>query len=321
MDAPIIGDNMTEEKELEFLEYLAGIDPTSPALLKLAGHYRALGQPWRALEISERILAAHPGRLDAAIFAANVMLEQKNKDEARDILNRFLDLDLLGEQLSQASSLLLKLDDYRDSARAGRAADSLLQRDNESTVDIKEARAETELIDPEAEPVPTETLASLYLAQGHREMALDVYERLAELHPDNPVYAEKAAELGTREQEELEPAALPEDVDDDAVLDDFASPDVDSIIEEMEPPDVPDAVEKIVETAEHVLDGLNAEDPTLDLFDDDSAILDELPADEDEIIAPSPEIERKKRLAERLMRIQAAARRRRESIEGEPIQP
>ena len=73
---------------------------------------------------------------------------------------------------------------------------------------------------PEPAPVPTadastafvtETMAELYLQQGHRDQALDVYRKLVQLHPNDTNLATRLRSLEADEKEELHGVpAIPE---------------------------------------------------------------------------------------------------------------
>jgi tetratricopeptide (TPR) repeat protein len=72
------------------------------------------------------------------------------------------------------------------------------------------------LIEEAGDAVPTESLAELYVSQGHLEKALDVYRTLAEEDPENTDYLEKISDLqdqlgaGGGAAPETEPADLSE---------------------------------------------------------------------------------------------------------------
>lgn len=68
------------------------------------------------------------------------------------------------------------------------------------------ATAESPAPEPEPELVVTETMAEIFLRQGHRELALAVYSQLAQRDPANT----RAAEAATRLRAELEPPPAPE---------------------------------------------------------------------------------------------------------------
>ena len=68
--------------------------------------------------------------------------------------------------------------------------------------------------------VPTETLANLYLLQGHRSEALEIYRRLLEQDPDKPGLKNKWAEL-TRDA-----APTVSDLPDEAEKPDTISPEI-----------------------------------------------------------------------------------------------
>jgi tetratricopeptide (TPR) repeat protein len=70
----------------------------------------------------------------------------------------------------------------------------------------EEVRAE-DVVEPEPEPLLTETMAQVYVAQGHYDQARDIYRRLLAQQPGNAALAAKLADFESRAAPQ--PAAAP----------------------------------------------------------------------------------------------------------------
>ncbi|MBW2621448.1 MAG: tetratricopeptide repeat protein [Deltaproteobacteria bacterium] len=196
-----------EKSELEFLERLAQVDPSSPALLDLSRAYLAQNQPESSARLAQEILSAHPGHLDAVLLAAQALLEQNRMEAATEILeqasSRLEEMALIFRELA---SLFETVGDTEQAARVRDASLALIaEKEADGTEEADLEASEGTGVTLEG-PVPTETLARLYLDQGSVEKALEIYHQILEANPDNDGIRERIAEI-----EEL-PAPLAEEV-------------------------------------------------------------------------------------------------------------
>ena len=186
--------------EREFLKRLAAVDPTSPALLSLARHHLEDGDLEAAEKIASRIMEAHPQVLDAPLILARALASQGEAERAREILTRALaGLDDLARQLSELSEVLNQCELRDEAVRAECAAQALRMPPA-----VEEGPEEDWAVSGQA--VPTETLAELYLAQGHREEAARVYREILALDPENVRVKGLLAGLERPEEPALEEA-------------------------------------------------------------------------------------------------------------------
>ena len=145
---------------------------------KLALIYRDMGDRHAAAKACEAVLQANP------------------KDrEMRDLLN-----ELLGESKEEKPKAEEKATPAKKDAKATKATVRL----SESPVAEKAADKEIALpMETETGETDSETLAELYIKQGHRDKGLEVYRRLVEKDPDNMKLHERimALEEGAAPQE------------------------------------------------------------------------------------------------------------------------
>jgi soluble lytic murein transglycosylase-like protein len=73
----------------------------------------------------------------------------------------------------------------------------------------EEVSAAEEEAAPEPEPVLTETMAEVYIAQGHVDEALDIYRKLLAQQPGNAALAAKVAEIEAKSATAPAAAAAP----------------------------------------------------------------------------------------------------------------
>ena len=195
-----------DKSEMEFLERLAQVDPSSPALLDLSRAYLAQKQPESSARLAQEILNAHPGNLDAVLLAAQALLEQNRMEAAKEILvqasSRLEEMALIFGELA---SLFDAVGDTDRAARVRKASFALIREKEADEVEEADLEASEGAGITLEGPVPTETLARLYLDQGSVEKALEIYSQILEANPDNDGIREKIAEL-----EEL-PAPLSEE--------------------------------------------------------------------------------------------------------------
>lgn len=131
---------------------------------KLALIYRGMGDRHAAAKACEAVLQANP------------------KDpEMRDLLE-----EVLGEPAGEKPKDEDKASPAKEEAPATPTTVRLSKSPVEAPAPGASAGEELELqVETEGEETDSETLAELYIAQGHRDKGLEVYRRLAEKDPDN----------------------------------------------------------------------------------------------------------------------------------------
>ena len=188
MERPLSERMTVEPAQLGLWEILAQNDPTSPALLSLVRFYLEQGKPEDALALAERIALAHPYLVEANILAARSLLDLNRKTEAGKVMAQAgAGLDRMAGLYGEMAGLFSRVGDEPNAT----LADGLFQAFSrtEPPGDYEEPAEEAR------EAVPTETLAALYLAQGHVDRALDIYAQLVDQDPENEQLLEKLSEL------------------------------------------------------------------------------------------------------------------------------
>ena len=273
------------EDEQRVWAYLARTDPTSPALLPLARAFIDAGDPAQALGVAKRVRAAHPALMEAALLTARALTDLGRTAEARAVLARAeARLNELAPVLEELADLMSELDDAPTAIRARAAARAL----GSGAGSLAPARADDSGRPPEAaaDEVPTGTLALLYLKQGHREKAADIYRRLLQNDPSNEEWRDQLAALVTGpEKEALLQMKLP-------------------LAEETDgSPAPPTDADSGSEGGDNELTRSDNQDTLTD------SGADPVPDPESEL---DPHQAARKKLARRLVRLQSAARRRKE---------
>lgn len=139
------------------------------------------------------------GDRHAAAKACEAVLQANPKDrEMKDVLE-----ELLGEHKEEKPKAESKGAAKKEDATATRTTVRL----PESPVVEKAAREEPALsMETGEEETDSETLAELYVTQGHREKGLEVYRRLVEKDPDNIKLHERIMALEEGEHSQETPA-------------------------------------------------------------------------------------------------------------------
>lgn len=180
---------MPDEHELELLKHLEQVDPGSPALLELARAYLIQDHAAAAAQVAERVFNAHPNNLEAALIMAQSFENQGHPELARDILDQIIpSLDRMAKVFDDLAQIFDLVEEHDTAHRLAGAHIAL-------TMGISPAQEkddeEDESFESAEEPLPTETLADLYLDQGLNGQALEMYQRLIITDPDNERIQEK----------------------------------------------------------------------------------------------------------------------------------
>ncbi|MFH1135527.1 MAG: hypothetical protein V1816_05525 [Pseudomonadota bacterium] len=178
-------DNISPE-ERKVWQHLVLTDPGSPALLSLARDYLDRGIAGPALVLAQRIRTAHPYHLEASTLAALALLRQNKDAAARELtVSTVKSLDGLATVLRELADLAARFE-LAEADRLGRVAALLA---------YSGAKAGPPPEESPGEPVPTETLAALYLNQGLKDQAARIYRKLLEKNPGEPRLQAKLREL------------------------------------------------------------------------------------------------------------------------------
>lgn len=195
MDLPDMPSRGQDPGELLVWDLLTRIDPASPVRLVQAQAFLQGSDHLAALKIAESVLAAHPDSLPAAMIKAQALLDAQDLVPAKQALNAvFAVLDRCGQDLARLASLFRQVGDESAAERIEQAASLLRTIKEPEAIPAVEPLPVVPLLE-RAEVIPTETLASLYLTQGHRDQALEVYRQLAVQDPGNPKWPAMVAEL------------------------------------------------------------------------------------------------------------------------------
>jgi len=187
----------------EYRERLAG-DPGARVFAPLADLLRLEGRVAEALEVLERGLAADPAYLTARVIHGRALLDAGRTDRAREVLRgvladdpenllalRLLAEDALGRgDVGAAGPLLRTLVDLDPEPEAWRAALGGLAAPGPARDEAGPGAG------PDRDPsFATMTLVDIYLAQGYRDKARAVLERILAANPDHRAAAERLAVL------------------------------------------------------------------------------------------------------------------------------
>ena len=131
---------------------------------------------------------------------SRVYLEEKDVDKALEVLRKTLYFPAAQEGKSPAVTPL-EMDLLHRGSRPPFVTPPLFQKQPEpSELPLPEEKAEEKEGEEEASqpPIPTDTLADIYLKQGHLDRALGVYEEILAKDPQNAGVREKYEDLRRR---------------------------------------------------------------------------------------------------------------------------
>ena len=198
MDADDRRDDNISPEERKVWQHLVLTDPGSPALLFLSRDYLNKGIAGPALVLAQRIRTAHPYHLEASVLAAKALIMQNKNEAARELISTTLkSLEDLTPVLKELAGLVGQFGDEQIANGIGRAADLISPSETPDAVEPQ---------DDEGEAVPTETLADLYLKQGFKDKALEIYRKLLKTRPDDEDLMAKIRELSSEDAQSPEAA-------------------------------------------------------------------------------------------------------------------
>ena len=190
-------------------------DPSSTIFISLAETYRKMGMFDDARQIISRGLDLHPDVSPAYIVLARLLCQLEDFSGSVVAFEQALELDpenlaalvgyarvqiLLGDEVA-ARELLLR-------ARALSSADPvinklLLSLPEENAAEVSDVKPDqSEEAEDNSSPLVSSTLAELYLVQGLTAKALDLFQRLSALNPDDLLFRRKVKELEAQLDEE-----------------------------------------------------------------------------------------------------------------------
>ncbi len=191
-------------------------DPSSTIFVSLAETYRKLGMYDDGRQILLRGLERHPDFGPAHIVMARILCQLEDYKGSAESFKKSLDLEpdslaaLVG--IARVKILLGEEDEARDyllRARHLSPADPVINKLLLS-LPVPEPGSDEAIAEEEAEtkkgPLISTTLADLYLKQGLRADALDMYRKLSAASPDDLVLRRKIKELES-DSDVLEPVA------------------------------------------------------------------------------------------------------------------
>ena len=196
MASPMGDDGSDKEMQLRIWEGIIRLDPASPALLPLVRIRLAQNEPEAAHELASRIGGAHPHLLEAIVLSARALLDMGNLEQACLVLARAGEVfDHHAKVFREMSDVLIGVGEADRAEVAARAAEILAGREDwPDAASFADDDAPGDRL-PVDQPVPTETLAGLYLKQGHIEQAGEIYRLLLHEDPDNERIKSALAQL------------------------------------------------------------------------------------------------------------------------------
>ncbi len=192
-----------------YLEIL-GKDPRSTVFVPLSDAYRRLGMLDDALSLAQRGVRTLPWFGPGFVALGRVQMQQGDLEEALHSFRKALELDEDSIAAMQSLVRLHLLRGEKDQAvalleRAVQLAPeqlvfvNLLRSLRPEGAEAGACSEHTEpVVEPAAAPIATTTLAELYVRQGHFQRALDIYQQLLGVHPDDPRLRAACADLQNR---------------------------------------------------------------------------------------------------------------------------
>lgn len=164
----------------------------------LAEEYRRSGHPDRVIELCRTELTRQPAHLSGHVLLARALLAVGRDADARNALRTALEVDSENlVALRLMAEVAVRAGDV-DSARSflSRAL-AIEPRDSDllATAAALEQDHEIDSSATRSAPFVTETVAELYLGQGHRAAAIEVLRQILERRPDDEDVRARLASL------------------------------------------------------------------------------------------------------------------------------
>ena len=184
------------------MEKRLAADPESRLFLPLAEAYRAAGRLADAERALREGLVRHPGHHSARASLGRVLRESGRNEEALLVLEQ---VRAAAPENLLAQRLLAKLRDEHGAVESpgGEGAAPVRSRPMEAARSAEDAP-----VPPSpADELSSVTLAELYLQQGDRQRALEIYRDVRLREPDNPAWIRRIRRLEGEARESDSPAA------------------------------------------------------------------------------------------------------------------
>ncbi len=192
------------EARIEALERRLERNPSSAAFFPLASLLWEKGEARRAEELLENGLLVHPDYAAAGVLLGEILLARGEREEAARRVEKALEItpwNISGRRL-----LAARHRERGDEAAAREAlrAVEMFEADEAAVQSAMDGSGEDAASAgaPEPEdamaPVPTPSLAELYLAQGHPDKAAGIYERLLASGSPNAEWEDRLAAIRER---------------------------------------------------------------------------------------------------------------------------
>jgi tetratricopeptide (TPR) repeat protein len=203
-------------------------DPSSTAFVPLAEAYRQVGLLDDALEAT-RLGTKRLPHFSPGFSAMGRTLGQMGRiDEAMDAYAKALDIDQESQSALVGLARLHLVRGERDQARRILAQAKEFHPDDDKISDmlkaldlprpwaeikqvplVEEPTAATEtLVDEAGEPIPTATLAEIYVKQGLTDKAIKIYNEILDKNPGNSNVQERILQLQREAGKELQPETV-----------------------------------------------------------------------------------------------------------------
>jgi tetratricopeptide (TPR) repeat protein len=165
------------------------------------------GQFGKAIEVLQEGLKKFPKLVSVRVLLGEIYMTSGDFESAKVELEQVI--NAMPDNFAAHRKLVLIYRDIGDKHAAAKACDAILNanpKDREMAELREQLRAESkeETLRTGTEETDSETLAELYISQGHRDEGLEVYRRLAATHPDEMRFHERIIAL---EENGAEPSA------------------------------------------------------------------------------------------------------------------
>lgn len=170
---------------LPALESQTWSDPSPRNVMGLADAYRLVGRPERAIDVLAPLLADDTSAISPRVLLAWCLEEAGRADEAVVAMLEVHGLDPANPYARPARPMMVP-----------RAA--TVFPDGETQAEPERALTPEELARVPPSPLYSATLAEIFERQGFEEKAIEIYERVARLHPEREDLRAKIEELRAR---------------------------------------------------------------------------------------------------------------------------
>ncbi|MEA3466499.1 MAG: tetratricopeptide repeat protein [Thermodesulfobacteriota bacterium] len=178
------------------------VNPTSDIFIPLAQCYLALGLTEAALDVARRGVAQNPDNIAGRLLLADLLGKIDEYDDAIATYEQVLQDDHNNEQalvglvrldIQQChyDRALGRLDQIREVYPQNNDIEALEKQLDELLNSAGDENGDNS----ESVPLMTATMAELYLKQGLKEKAIDVYQSLLQQQPNNELFRSRLADL------------------------------------------------------------------------------------------------------------------------------